>query len=97
MKKIKKILMALAICSVSFIAVGCSSKSDNDNNNNNNNNNTNNNQKKENTISAEELSNKILEASKAVKSTKVKVQSKVKVIFLEKEQLVIQKLNQQFH
>lgn len=67
--------MALAICSVSFIAVGCSSKSDNDNNNNNN---TNNNQKKENTISAEELSNKILEASKAVKSTKVKVQSKVK-------------------
>ena len=43
MKKIKKILMALAICSVSFIAVGCSSKSDN---NNNNNNNTNNNQKK---------------------------------------------------
>lgn len=70
MKKIKKILMALAICSVSFIAVGCSSKSDN---NNNNNNNTNNNQKKENTISAEELSNKILEASKAVKSTKVKV------------------------
>lgn len=76
MKKIKKILMALAICSVSLIAVGCSSKSDNDNNNNNNN--TNNNQKKENTISAEELSNKILEASKAVKSTKVKVQSKVK-------------------
>ena len=47
MKKIKKILMALAICSVSFIAVGCSSKSDNNNNNNNNNNNTNNNQKKE--------------------------------------------------
>ena len=77
MKKINKILMALAICSVSLIAVGCSSKSDNDNNNNNNNN-TNNNQKKENTISAEELSNKILEASKAVKSTKVKVQSKVK-------------------
>lgn len=77
MKKIKKILMAIAICSVSLIAVGCSSKSDNDNNNNNNNN-TNNNQKKENTISAEELSNKILEASKAVKSTKVKVQSKVK-------------------
>ena len=33
MKKIKKILMALAICSVSLIAVGCSSKSDNDNNN----------------------------------------------------------------
>ena len=45
MKKVQRILMALAICSVSIVAVGCSSK-DNNNNNNNNNNNSNNNQKK---------------------------------------------------
>ena len=76
MKKVQRILMALAICLVSIVAVGCSSK-DNNNNNNNNNNNSNNNQKKENVISAEELYNKVLEASKNVKSSKVKVQSKV--------------------
>ena len=63
MKKVQRILMALAICLFSLVAVGCSSK-DNNNNNNNNNNNTNNNQKKENVISAEELYNKVLEASK---------------------------------
>ena len=36
MKKVQRILMALAICSVSLVAVGCSSKDNNNNNNNNN-------------------------------------------------------------
>ena len=36
MKKVNKLLMALALCSISLVAVGCSSKGDNNNNNNNN-------------------------------------------------------------
>lgn len=78
MKKVKKLLMALALCSISLVAVGCSSKDDN---NNNNNNNTNNTEKKEDTIkkadiSIGELSNKMSEASKTIKNLKLKLNNK---------------------
>ena len=77
MKKVNKLLMALALCSISLVAVGCSSKDDN----NNNNNNTNNTEKKEDTIkkadiSIGELSNKMAEASKTIKNLKLKLNNK---------------------
>lgn len=77
MKKVNKLLMALALCSISLVAVGCSSKGDN----NNNNNNTNNTEKKEETtkkanISLEELRDKFIEASKTIKNLKLKLNNK---------------------
>lgn len=75
MKKVNKLLMALALCSISLVAVGCSSKGDN------NNNNTNNTEKKEETtkkanISLEELRDKFIEASKTIKNLKLKLNNK---------------------
>ena len=79
MKKVNKLLMALALCSISLVAVGCSSKGDNNNNNNNNNNNVT--EKKETgpkkaDISLEELRDKFIEASKTIKNLKLKLNNK---------------------
>lgn len=73
MKKIQKILMALAICSVSIIAVGCSSNDKNNENGTTNNTNENSNGK----LSNKELIEKITEALKTVKSSKATVQNTV--------------------
>ena len=73
MKKIQKILMALAICSISIISVGCSSNDKNNENGTTNNTNENSNGK----LSNKELIKKITEALKTVKSSKATVQSTV--------------------
>ena len=75
MKKVNKLLMALALCSISLVAVGCSSKGDNNNNNNNVT------EKKETgpkkaDISLEELRDKFIEASKTIKNLKLKLNNK---------------------
>ena len=58
MKKFKKILMILAICSLSIVAIGCSSEENNTK------------------FSNEEMVKKVTEATKSIKSSKVRVENK---------------------
>jgi len=73
MKKIKRILMALAICSLSIVAVGCSS---NEKKNTTNNTNETKETKSE-KLSNEEIVKKINEATKEIKSSKIQAENKM--------------------
>ena len=73
MKKIKRILMALAICSLSIVAVGCSS--DEKKNTTNNTNETK--ETKSEKLSNEEIVKKINEATKEIKSSKIQAENKM--------------------
>ena len=82
MKKSKKYLMALAICSLSVVAIGCSSNEKK----NTSNGTTETTEKKENKetkedktekLSNEEIVKKLTESSKLIKSSKVKVENKI--------------------
>ena len=76
MKKVNKLLMALALCSISLVAVGCSTKESNNNNNNNNVTEKKETGPKKADISLEELRDKFIEASKTIKNLKLKLNNK---------------------
>ena len=73
MKKIKRILMALAICSLSIVAVGCSSNEKKDNTKETTETKDNKNEK----LSNEEIVKKINEATKEIKSSKIQAENKM--------------------
>ena len=81
MKKLQKFLMAFAICLLSIVVVGCSSKDNKDNKDNttttSENNTTGEDSKNKNTgkLTNEELAKKFDEATKSMKSSKAKVKN----------------------
>ena len=77
MKKVQRILMALAVCSLSIVAVGCSSDEKK--------NTTTDNTKENSKLSNEELLKKVNEASKSIKNSKAKVTNKTSLDVLGKK------------
>ena len=75
MKKSKKYLMALAICSLSVVAIGCSSN-EKKNTANDTSETTDKKENKSSKSSNEEIVKKITEATKSIKSLKIKVENK---------------------